>query len=83
MSINSFLNSWSDRRRKRVPAGNCWLNHQEPVSNFSMEVLGSVHVAADAGGSGLPLKLKRFPDDVEKYVSKIYTLCLTAYQSSI
>ena len=43
-------------------------NHQEPVSNFSMEVLGSVHVAADAGGSGLLLKLKRFPDDVEKYV---------------
>ena len=44
-------------------------HHQEPVSNFSMEILGSVHVSPDAGGSGLLLKLKRFPDDVEKYVS--------------
>ena len=49
-------------------------NHQEPISNFSMKVLGSVHVAADAGGSGLLLKLKRFPDDVEKYVSKIHII---------
>lgn len=45
------------------------LHHQEPVSNFSMEILGSVHVSPDAGGSGLLLKLKRFPDDVERYVS--------------
>lgn len=27
------------------------LHHQEPVSNFSMEILGSVHVSPDAGGS--------------------------------
>ena len=26
---------------------------KEPVSNFSIEVLGSVHVSQDAGGSGL------------------------------
>ena len=44
-------------------------HRQEPVSNFSMEILGSVHVSPDAGGSGLLSKLKRFPDDVEKYVS--------------
>ena len=25
---------------------------KEPVSNFSIEVLGSVHVSQDAGGSG-------------------------------
>ena len=43
--------------------------HQQPVSNFSMEILGSVHVSPDAGSSGLLLKLKRFPDDVEKCVS--------------
>ena len=42
--------------------------HQEPVSNFSIEVLGSIHVSQDAGGSGLLLKLKRYPDNAEKWV---------------
>lgn len=41
-------------------------NHQEPVSNFSIEVLGSVNVSHDAGGSGLLMKLKRYPDNAEK-----------------
>lgn len=39
---------------------------KEPVSNFSIEVLGSVHVSQDAGGSGLLIKLKRYPDDAER-----------------
>ena len=43
-------------------------NHREPVSNFSLQVLGLVNVAPDAGGSGLLLQLKRFPDNSEKYV---------------
>lgn len=46
-------------------------NHREPVSNFSLKVLGLVNVAPDAGGSGLLLLLKRFPDDSEKYVNII------------
>ena len=44
------------------------LHHKEPISNSSMEILGSLHVAPDAGGSSLLLKLKWFPDDVKKYV---------------
>ena len=43
-------------------------DYKEPVSNFSIKVLGLVNVAPDAGGSGLLLLLKRFPDDIEKYV---------------
>ena len=39
---------------------------KEAVSNFSIEVLRSVHVSADAGGSGILLKLTRYPDDVKK-----------------
>ena len=39
---------------------------KEPVSNFSIEVLGSVHVSQDAGGSGLLIRLKRYPDDAER-----------------
>lgn len=42
--------------------------NKEPVSNFSIKVLGLVNVEPDAGGSGLLLLLKRFPDDTEKYV---------------
>ena len=42
-------------------------NHQEPVSNFSIEILGSVHVSQDAGGSGLLMRLKIYPDNAEKY----------------
>ena len=41
---------------------------KEPVSNFSIKMLALVNVAPDAGGSGLLLLLKRFPDDAEKYV---------------
>ena len=40
-------------------------NAKEPVSNFSIKVLGMVNVAPDAGGPGLLLQL-RFPDDAEK-----------------
>ena len=43
-------------------------SHREPVSNFSLQILGLVNVAPDAGGSGL-LLLVRFPDDSEKYVA--------------
>ena len=39
---------------------------KEPVSNFSIEVLGSVHVSQDAGGSSLLIRLKRYPDDAER-----------------
>lgn len=42
---------------------------KEPVSNFSIKILGLVNVAPDAGGPGLLLLLKRFPDDAEKYVT--------------
>ncbi len=31
--------------------------YREPVSNFSIAVIASIHVATDAGGSGLLLKL--------------------------
>ena len=43
-------------------------NHREPVSNFSLQILGLVNVAPDVGGSGLLLFAKRYPDDSEKYV---------------
>ena len=43
-------------------------NHREPVSNFSLQIQGLVNVAPDAGGSGLLLLVKRYPDDSEKYV---------------
>lgn len=45
---------------------------KELISNFSIEVLGSVHVhvhvhvSQDAGGSGLLIRLKRYPDDTER-----------------
>lgn len=42
---------------------------KEPVSNFSIKILGLVNVAPDAGGSGLLLLLIRFPDNTEKYVN--------------
>ena len=41
-------------------------NDKEPVSNFSINVLGSVHVSQYGGGSGLLIKLKRYPDDAER-----------------
>lgn len=41
-------------------------DNREPVSNFSIQVLGSVHVSTDGGGSGLLLNLKRYPDNTEK-----------------
>lgn len=39
---------------------------REPVSNFVISVLASVHVATDAGGPELLLNIKRYPDDVDK-----------------
>lgn len=41
-------------------------NYKEPVSNFGISVLASVHVASDAGGPGLLLKIQRYPDNSEK-----------------
>ena len=41
---------------------------EERVANFSIEVLGTVQVSTNAGGPGLLLKLKRYPDNKEKYV---------------
>ena len=43
-------------------------NDREPVSNFSLQILGLVNVAPDAGSSGLLLLVKRYPDESEKYV---------------
>lgn len=51
----------------------------EPVSNFSIKILALVNVAPDAGGSGLLLLLKRYPDDVEKYVPSF----ISSYTSKI
>ena len=50
---------------------------QEPVSNFSIEVLGTVQVSTNAGGPGLLLKLQRYPDNTEKYATVLY-----AYQNT-
>jgi hypothetical protein len=41
-------------------------NIKEPVSNFSIDVIASVHVSSDAGGPGLLLHLKRHHDSVQK-----------------
>ena len=43
-------------------------SHREAVSNFSLQILGLLNVAPDAGGSGLLLLVKIYPDDSEKYV---------------
>ena len=47
-----------------APAGGRAL--RDAASNFSIEVLLSVDVSPDAGGSGLLLKIRRYPDDIEK-----------------
>ena len=39
---------------------------KEAVSNFGISVIASVHVSSDAGGPGLLLNIKRYPDNVEK-----------------
>ena len=41
-------------------------DEREPVSNFGINVIASVHVSSDAGGPGLLLGLKRHHDNVEK-----------------
>ena len=39
---------------------------KEPVSNFGITLIASVHVASEAGGPGLLLNIKRYPDNVAK-----------------
>ena len=39
--------------------------NKEPVSNFGVSV-ASVDVSSDAGGPGLLLSIKHYPDNVEK-----------------
>ena len=51
---------------------------KEPVSNFSIQVLGSVHVSQDAGGSGLLIKLKTYPDDAERFSVMYYMYYILA-----
>ena len=52
---------------------------KEPVSKISIKFLGLVNVAPDAGGSGLLLLLKRFPDNTEMLkLIAIATLLKTA-----
>lgn len=46
----------------RVKEGNL----KESVSNFGLCVIAPVHVSSDAGGPGLLLNIKRYPDNVEK-----------------
>ena len=38
----------------------------EVVSNFTIALLGTVHIDRDAGGPGFLAKIKRFPDEVAK-----------------
>ena len=40
--------------------------NKEPVSNFGISIVASVDVSSDAGGPGLLLSIKRYPDNVEK-----------------
>lgn len=40
---------------------------QVPLSNFSIEVLCTVQVLSNAGGPGLLMKLRRYPDNTEKW----------------
>lgn len=47
--------------RMREDGGN-----KEPVSNFGISVVASIDVSSDAGGPGLLLSIKRYPDNVEK-----------------
>ena len=55
------------------------------MSNFGLAIIASVHVTSDAGGPGLLLKTKRYPDNVEKYTILFiaymqYAICLiTSY----
>ena len=40
--------------------------NKEPVSNFGISVVASVDVSSDAGGPGLLISIKRYPDNAEK-----------------
>lgn len=40
--------------------------NKEPVSNFGVSVVASVDVSSDAGGPGLLISIKRYPDNAEK-----------------
>lgn len=39
---------------------------KEPVSNFSVSLLGSVHVSSEAGGPGILMRIQRYPDNVKE-----------------
>ncbi len=41
-------------------------NNTEPVSNFSLVLLGSIHVESGGGGPGLLIRVQRYPDDMQK-----------------
>lgn len=50
--------------RCRRQGENC--ESREAVSNFSLQVLQSVHVESDAGGSRLLLAIRKYPNDVKQ-----------------
>ena len=39
---------------------------RDAVSNFSLRVLRSIHVDSDAGGPGLLVEIRRYPDDTKQ-----------------
>ena len=39
---------------------------KEPVSNFSINLLGTVHVSSDGGGPGILMKVERYPDNMKE-----------------
>ena len=53
-------------------------NNGEPVSNFTIKILGTVQVDRDAGGPGFIANLKRIPDGLEKYVCLNCHTCIVA-----
>ena len=42
------------------------VGNKEPVSNFGISVVASVDVSSDAGGPGLLIRIKRYPNNAEK-----------------
>ena len=44
---------------------------REVVSNFSITLLARVNVEREAGGPGVLVRVKRFPDNVERFVTQI------------
>jgi hypothetical protein len=39
---------------------------KEAVSNFSIFLLGTVHVNSDGGGPGILMKIERYPDNMKE-----------------